>query len=186
MKRILPALRRCLMVACWAVCSLGWAAPELVTENPTYSEMALRLASLKTGALRLDEELQRLEDDAFIPAHAQLVVFVSLTAKQIPEFESLQVQVRIDGRELSRYSYTAREIGALYQGGFHRLFLGALPAGRHEISAVVEGQPVNGGPGQVRAAFDLNDGRGQKVLQLGMRLDVKGERPALSLSEWHP
>ena len=50
------------------------------------------------------------------------------------------MQLKLDNKVVTNYLYTERENTALLRGGVHRLYLGNLRAGKHELIAVFTGK----------------------------------------------
>ena len=75
------------------------------------------------------------------PANTQVAVFVSM---DVGEFFALDsVTMKVDNKEVANYLYTQREAEALLKGGVHRVYIGNLKAGDHELIALFTGQGPN-------------------------------------------
>ena len=93
--------------------------------------------SLKKEVLDLNRELFVLEEELLFPANTQVAVFVSM---DVGEFFALDsVTLKVDNKEVANYLYTEREAQALLKGGVHRVYIGNLKAGEHELIALVHG-----------------------------------------------
>ena len=87
--------------------------------------------ALKKEVLDLNRELFVLEEDLLFPANTQVAVFVSM---DVGEFFALDsVTLKLDNKEVANYLYTEREAQALLKGGVHRVYIGNLKAGDHEL-----------------------------------------------------
>jgi hypothetical protein len=93
---------------------------------------------LKKEVLDLNRDLFLLEEELLFPANSQVAFFISMDVGEYFELDS--VNLKIDGKEVSNYLYTEREVGALIRGGVHRVHMANLKTGEHELVAVFTGQ----------------------------------------------
>jgi hypothetical protein len=123
-----------------------------------------------------------LEEELLFPANSQVAFFISMDVGEYFELDS--VNLKIDGKEVANYLYTEREIGSLLRGGVHRLHMGNLKVGEHELVAVFNGK----GP-QVRefrrgATMNFKKGIGAKYVQLEITDRVQKQQPEFVIKEW--
>lgn len=138
--------------------------------------------ALKGAVLDLNRELFMLEEELLYPANTQVAVFLSL---DIGEFFALDsVQLKVDGKEVSNYLYTEREVQALHRGGVQRLFLGNLKTGPHEIVAIFTGIGPHGRDYRRGAKLDFDKGIGAKFVELQISDRVSKQQPEFMVSEW--
>ena len=121
------------------IANLAWVggvkpAGDLAEKNPRFN-----LKALSDETVRMGQSLTRLEDGALAPPGIQLVVFASLDAGE--GFELREITLNVDDKLMARRSYLPEEVAALRQGGAHRLYIGGLAEGVHQISGTV----VSGG-----------------------------------------
>lgn len=121
--------------------ALVMGGPE--TDSPVSPQgMQESTQDLKQKVLKLNRDLFLLEEELLFPSNTQVSVFVSM---DVGEFFSLDaVQLQINGKEVSNYLYTRREIEALARGGVQRLHIGNLRTGEHEIVAYFSGKGPHG------------------------------------------
>ena len=117
--------------------------------------------ALKKEVLDLNRELFVLEEDLLFPANTQVAVFVSM---DVGEFFALDsVTLKLDNKEVANYLYTEREAQALLKGGVHRVFIGNLKAGDHELLALFTGQGPHVRDYRRGATIKLDQGRRRQV-----------------------
>jgi hypothetical protein len=137
---------------------------------------------LKTAVLDLNRELFMLEEELLYPANTQIAVFLSM---DIGEFFALDsVELEVDGKEVSKYLYTEREVEALHRGGVQRLYLGNLKAGQHEIVAFFTGVGPHGRDYRRGATLDFDKGIGAKFVELQISDRVSKQQPEFLVTEW--
>ena len=85
----------------------------------------------------------------------------------VGEFFALDsVTLKVDNKEVANYLYTEREAQALLKGGVHRVYIGNLKAGEHELIALFTGQGPNVRDYRRGATIKLEKGVGAKYVEL--------------------
>lgn len=97
-----------------------------------------QVQGLKQEVLDLNRDLFVLEEELLFPANTQVAVFLSMDVGEFFQLDS--VQLKLDNKVVTNYLYTERENAALLRGGVHRLYLGNLRTGKHELVAVFIGK----------------------------------------------
>jgi hypothetical protein len=122
-------------LACLATVAL---AAEPARDTGNFKSLDTRIQDLKQEVLDLNRDLFVLEEELLFPASTQLAVFLSVDTGTFFELES--VELKVDNKVVTHYLYTERENAALHRGGVHRLYLGNLRTGKHEVVAVFTGK----------------------------------------------
>ncbi len=140
------------------------------------------MQALKDDVLDLNRELFMLEEELLFPANTQVAVFVSM---DVGEFFALDsVQLKIDDKPISNYLYTEREVTALLRGGVHRLYLGNLKTGEHELTAVFTGQGPHARDYRRGATLKVEKGVGAKFVELRISDRQSRQQPEFMVREW--
>jgi hypothetical protein len=138
--------------------------------------------SLKKEVLDLNRELFVLEEELLFPANTQVAVFVSM---DVGEFFALDsVTLKFDNKEVGNYLYTEREAQALLKGGVHRVFIGNLKAGEHELVALFTGQGPNQRDYRRGATIKVEKGVGAKYIELKISDRAVKAQPEFIVKEW--
>ena len=138
--------------------------------------------SLKKEVLDLNRELFVLEEELLFPANTQVAVFVSM---DVGEFFALDsVTLKFDDKEVANYLYTEREAQALLKGGVHRVFIGNLKAGEHELIALFTGQGPNARDYRRGATIKVEKGVGAKYIELKISDRAVKAQPEFIVKEW--
>lgn len=141
-----------------------------------------QVEDLKGEALELSKELYQLEEELLFPANTQFVIFVSL---DIGEFFTLDsVKVEIDGKELTNYLYTEREVDALRRGGVQRIYEGNLRSGEHELVAYFYGKGKQGRDFRRGSKLKFSKHAGPKYLELKIQDWEEKLQPDFDIREW--
>ena len=119
------------------------AAPSMAAEKPVggtagFQGLDRKVQGLKQEVLELNRDLFVLEEELLFPASTQIAVFLSMDVGKFFQLDS--VQLKLDNKVVTNYLYTERENAALLRGGVHRLYLGNLRSGKHELVAVFTGK----------------------------------------------
>ena len=183
---------RCLTARLVLLAGLG----VLATAPPTFAQTAAPAAaaaspagpvdeqvqSLKSDVLDLNRDLFVLEQELLYPANTQVAVFVSIDAGTFFALDS--VQLKIDGKEVSDYIYTPREVHALTQGGVQRLYVGNLKVGKHELVAFLTGKGPHNLDYTRGATLNFQKDIGAKYLELTITDDQHKLQPQFRIKDW--
>ena len=140
------------------------------------------IQGLKKDVVDLNRDLFVLEEELLFPANTQVAVFVSM---DVGEFFALDaVTLKIDQKEVANYLYTPREVEALAKGGVHRLYLGNLKAGQHELVAFFSGQGPHERDYRRGATLKFEKGIGAKYLELKINDRQRRQQPEFEIKDW--
>jgi len=157
-------------------------APAEGTPAPDTQALDEEVQGLKKDAVDLNRELFMLEEELLFPANTQVAVFLSM---DVGEFFALDsVQIKIDGKESGNYLYTQREADALLKGGVHRVYLGNLKVGDHELVAIFTGKGPNEREYRRGATLRFAKAVGAKYLELKITDRQRRGQPEFEIKDW--
>ena len=193
-----------MLVLSWGVAGGLWAAAQTeagdAVEQPQFSPDAgveqeqeraaaeqfknldQEIQDLKKVVLDLNRDLFLLEEELLFPANTQVAVFVSMDVGDFFDLDS--VTVKLNNREVANYLYTKREVEALVRGGVHRLFLGNLKVGEHELVAVFSGKGPHDRDYKRGATVEFEKGIGPKFVELQITDRQRKQQPEFFVKEW--
>ncbi|MBV9914397.1 MAG: hypothetical protein JOZ93_17595 [Sinobacteraceae bacterium] len=159
------------------------AAPAGATEPPADTRaLDQEVQSLKKDVVDLNRDLFVLEEELLFPANTQVAVFLSM---DVGDFFALDtVTLKIDQKEVINYLYTPREVDALLKGGVHRLYLGNLKVGKHELVAFFSGKGPNERSYKRGATLRFEKGIGAKYLELKINDRQRRQQPEFEIKDW--
>lgn len=169
------------MMALWlagAMAVTGVRAGEL----PEAQVMDREVQQLKDEVIDLNRELFMLEEELLFPASTQVSVFVSMDVGEYFALDS--VQLTLDGKPVSKYLYTEREVEALKRGGVHRLYIGNLRSGTHELVAIFTGQGTHERDYRRGTTLQIEKGIGAKYVELAISDRSSKMQPDFTVREW--
>jgi hypothetical protein len=137
---------------------------------------------LKKDVVDLNRELFVLEEELLFPANTQVAVFVSMDVGDFFALDS--ITLKIDQKEVINYLYTPREVEALLKGGIHRLYLGNLKVGKHELVAFFSGKGPNDRDYKRGATLRFEKGIGAKYLELKVSDRQRSLQPEFVIRDW--
>jgi hypothetical protein len=137
---------------------------------------------LKKDVVDLNRELFVLEEELLFPANTQVAVFVSMDVGDFFALDS--ITLKIDQKEVINYLYTPREVEALLKGGVHRLYLGNLKVGKHELVAFFSGKGPNDRDYKRGATLKFEKGIGAKYLELKINDKQRRLQPEFEIKDW--
>ncbi len=162
--------------------SLPAGGPAAAAGAEDFKSLDQEVQALKKEVLDLNRELFVLEEDLLFPANTQVAVFVSM---DVGEFFALDsVTLKLDNKEVANYLYTEREAQALLKGGVHRVFIGNLKAGDHELLALFTGQGPHVRDYRRGATIKLTKGVGAKYVELKISDRAVKAQPEFVVKEW--
>jgi hypothetical protein len=164
--------------------ALATSRAEEPTPPPTPERSALdaEVQGLRREVVDLNRDLFMLEEDLLFPASTQIAVFVSMDVGTFFDLDS--VQIRIDGKEVTNYLYTAREREALLRGGVQRIWLGNMKAGEHELVAFFTGQGTHERDYKRGATLTIDKGVGAKYVELRISDRLRKLQPEFVVKVW--
>ena len=184
-----------LVVALCASASLAQDAPprapvqgDVVLDSPAaapageFQSLDQEVQALKKEVLDLNRELFVLEEDLLFPANTQVAVFVSMDIGEFFALDSLSL--KIDNKEVANYMYTPREAEALLKGGVHRVYLGNLKVGEHQLVAFFAGKGPNNLDYKRGANLKFEKGVGAKYLELKITDRQRKAQPEFAIKDW--
>jgi hypothetical protein len=161
--------------------SLLLAADETASQNE-FRSLDENVQDLKKEVLDLNRDLFLLEEELLFPANSQVAFFVSMDVGEYFDLDS--VSLKIDGKEVSNYLYTSREVKALLRGGVHRVHMGNLKVGDHELVAVFIGEGPHIRDYRRGATLNFSKGIGAKYVELKITDRVEKQQPEFVINEW--
>jgi hypothetical protein len=138
--------------------------------------------ALKKDVVDLNRELFVLEEELLFPANTQVAVFVSMDIGEFFALDSLTL--KIDNKEVANYLYTPREAEALLKGGVHRVYLGNLKVGEHQLVAFFSGKGPNERDYKRGANIKFEKGVGVKYLELKITDRQRKAQPEFAIKDW--
>jgi hypothetical protein len=166
------------LLTCVTVLSLA-AAHSRAGETRSLDE---QVQDIKAQTLQLNRDLFILEEELLFPDNTQVAVFLSL---DVGEFFALDaVKLTVDGTVVSHYLYTDRQADALRRGGVHRLYMGNLKTGPHEVVAVFTGRGPRGRDYRRATSLNIEKTPGAKHLELQIVDSEAMRQPEFRVREW--
>ena len=158
------------------------AAAEDSAQREEFRALDKDVQSLKKEVLDLNRDLFLLEEELLFPANSQVAFFISMDVGEYFELDS--VQLRVDGKEVANYLYTAREADALVRGGVHRVHMANLKTGEHELVAIFTGKGPHVRDYRRGATLMFDKGIGAKYVELEITDRIKKQQPEFVIKEW--
>lgn len=162
------------------------AAPSMAAETQgggtaEFQGLDKRVQGLKQEVLDLNRDLFVLEEELLFPAGTQVAVFLSVDVGEFFQLDS--VQLKLDNKVVTNYLYTDRENAALLRGGVHRLYLGNLRTGKHELVAVFTGKGTHERDYKRGATLVFEKQTEPKYIELKVRDIEKKLQPEFEVKE---
>lgn len=182
MKLVFTALSRVLVAAVAVLFVLLPVQAAETTRETSFKALDGRIQDLKQEVLDLNRDLFVLEEELLFPASTQVAVFLSVDTGMFFQLES--VQLKLDNKVVTNYLYTERENAALHRGGVHRLYLGNLRTGKHELVATFTGQGTHERDYRRGATIQIDKQTEPKLIELQIRDLEKKLQPEFQVKVW--
>ena len=147
-----------------------------------YKNLDQEAQSLKQEVMELNRDLLALEEELLFPASTQVAVFVSMDIGNLFELDA--VEVKLDDKVVAHYLYTQREIEALRRGGVHRLYLGNLRTGKHELVAFFTGKGPHERDYRRGTTLEFDKQTEPKYIELQIKDVTRNLQPEFRVKEW--
>jgi len=163
----------------------AWAAGDDNASAPadaSVTNLDNQIQDLKKEVLELNRDLFLLEEDLLFPANTQFSVFVSMDPGMLFELDS--VQIRLDNQVVANHLYTERELNALKRGGVHRMYMGNLTSGEHELIAFFVGKGPKGRDYKRGTTLRVNKGTEPQYVELKITDSAAKHQPEFKAKVW--
>jgi len=157
-------------------------ANEPLVSAGTMATLDQQTQSLKKSVLDLNRELFVLEEELLYPANTQVSVFVSMDVGEYFGLDS--IELTLNGKDVSSYLYTDREVEALHRGGVHQIYRGNLKVGEHELVAVFTGEGPHARDYRRGATLSFDKAIGAKFVELRISDKASKLQPEFVVREW--
>lgn len=165
---------------------LPMATAEEAAPTPAVSaevrSLGEQVENLKKEVLDLNRDLFMLEEELLFPATTQTTIFLALNSGVFFALDA--VELKIDGKTVTHYLYTEREVAALAKGGVQKLHVENLRSGKHELVATFTGKGPNGRDYRRAASYEFEKGLEPKFIQLKISDVSAKEQPEFTISAW--
>jgi hypothetical protein len=166
-----------LLVLCSVLAPLPLAAGDGAN-----AALGAQLQDLKKQVLELNRDLFILEEELLFPANTQVAIFVSVDAGDFFAVDS--VEIRLDDKVVAHYLYTEKQVDALRRGGVHRVYVGNLRTGKHELTAFFIGKGPENREFKRATTATFEKGTDPKMMELKITDAARNYQPEFSVVEW--
>jgi hypothetical protein len=160
----------------------GYAAETTPPPDGKFKGIDQQAQTLKKDVMELNRDLLALEEELLFPASTQVAVFVSMDIGNLFDLDA--VEVKLDDKVVAHYLYTQREIEALRRGGVHRLYLGNLRVGEHELVAFFTGKGPHNRDYRRGTTLEFDKQTGPKYIELQIKDVTRNLQPEFRVKEW--
>ncbi|GAA3937562.1 AraC family transcriptional regulator [Litoribacillus peritrichatus] len=172
------ALLSAFSIAAWS--ANAWSANDNGSE--TIVPLHEQVQSLKKVVLELNRDLYLLEEALLFPSSTQVSVFVSVNTTNLFELDS--VSLDIDGKEVANYLYTEKQSEGLKKGGVHRLHVGHLKSGSHQLVVTYRGVGPKGREYRRVKEHVFSKDTEAKFLEISIVGQSEDLQPEFQVREW--
>ncbi len=125
-----------------------------------------QVQDIKTDVLSIAAELSQLEEKLLYPSDTQVAVFIALASGETFRLDSVEIQ--LDGKPVTHYLYTLKELEALRKGGVQRIYTGNIRSGEHDLEVFVIGKTAGGADFKRSERFKLKKDTGPEIVEISL------------------
>ena len=141
-----------------------------------------QVETLKKEVISINRELFMLEEELLFPANTQTFFFLSMEGDSYFSLDS--VELKVDGKVVSNYLYTDREVAALSKGGVQKLHVENLKKGEHEVVVIFIGKGPNGRDYRRGSSHRFAKEFEPKYIELKIIESQQKNQPEFVIKEW--
>ena len=163
---------------------VGFLATIFSTTSLAAGESSLPsdLQDLKSDVLSLNRDITQLESELLFPS-SSTTILVGVNAGS--KVRLVDVKLSINDQIVSYHAYSEQETVALTKGGLHRLFLGNINSGSHNLQATFTAYDANGKDFQRTVTHNFSKNNLRKIIEIKAGDDSTRAQPAqFSFREW--
>lgn len=134
-----------------------------------------QVQEVKSDVLSIAAELNQLEEKLLYPSETQVAIFVALAKGEEMRLDAVRLQ--IDGRLVTHYIYSFKELEALRKGGVQRIYVGNVATGDHQLDVLVDGKLKTGADFSRTEHFTFRKEVKPKLVELTVRGPDSGKTP---------
>ena len=138
-----------------------------------------QVQEIKSDALSIAAELNRLEEKLLYPSGTQVAIFIALAKGEQMRLDAVRLQ--IDGHLVAHYIYSFKELEALRKGGVQRIYVGNVATGDHQLEVLVDAKLEDGK--DFSRTEHLTFRKEVKPKLVGLTLAGSGNTP-IALGDW--
>jgi len=145
---------------------MGSASYGQVASKEQVKGLDEQVQEIKGDALSISAELAKLEEKLLYPSNTEVSLFVSLKTGEIFRLDSVDIQV--DGKPVTHYLYTLKELEALRKGGVQKIYTGNIRTGDHELDVQVSGKTSGGADFKRSGHFTMSKDVAPKIVEVSL------------------
>jgi len=139
--------------------------------------------SVQAQVIELNRDLFLLEEDLLHPASTRLALYVSMDFGRFFTLES--VKLKLDGKPITSFLYTSKDVEALKRGAIQPLYLGNISSGEHELVAFFTGIGTHNRAYKRAVSLKFDKQEGEKAFEIQIVDDSASQQPQFKIKAWN-
>jgi hypothetical protein len=164
-------------ILCIAMLMLSFPAHAEEVTKEQIKGLDEQVQEIKTDVLGIASQLNALEEKLLYPSNTQVAVFVSMDGAQKFRLDSMEIQ--LDGKPVTHYLYSFKELEALKKGGVQRIYVGNIKSGPHDLQVLVTGKTGGGSDLHTNKSLAFKKDVGPKMVEIHL-----AGAETITLKEW--
>ncbi len=153
------------------------------SEQADESNLTQRTNNIKAQVIELNRDLFLLEEDLLHPASTRLALYVSMDFGRFFKLEA--VKLKLDGKAITSFLYTDKDIEALKRGAIQPLYLGNIASGEHELVAFFTGIGTHERDYKRAVSLKFEKNEGEKAFEIQIVDNQATQQPQFKIKTWN-
>ena len=156
--------------------------PIFASESVDGSNLTQRTNQIQAQIIELNRDLFLLEEDLLHPVSTRLALYVSMDMGQFFTLEA--IKLKLDGKPITSFLYTAKDIAALKRGAIQPLYQGNITSGPHDLVAFFTGLGSHDRAYKRAVNIKFEKKEGEKAFEIQIVDDASSQQPEFIIKAW--
>ncbi len=154
----------------------------LFASESAAGNLSERTDNIKEQVIELNRDLFLLEEDLLHPVSTRIALYVSMDFGRFFTLEA--VKLKLDGKPITSFLYTAKDIEALKRGAIQPLYQDNIASGSHELVAFFTGIGTHNRAYKRAVSIKFEKKEGEKSFEIQIVDDASSQQPQFKIRAW--
>lgn len=162
----------------------------IISSYPLYASEVIeninlkqRTDDIKAQVIALNRDLFLLEEDLLHPISTRVALYLSMDFGRLFTLES--VKLKLDGKPVTSFLYTSKDIEALKRGAIQPLYQSNIATGPHELVAFFSGVGTHSRAYKRAVSIKFEKQEGEKSFEIQIIDEAATQQPEFRIKAWN-
>ena len=151
-------------------------------DDSNADNLSERTNNIQAQVIELNRDLFLLEEDLLHPVSIRLALYVSMDFGKFFTLEG--VKLKLDGKAITSFLYTDKDIEALKRGAIQPLYQGNIASGEHQLVAFFTGIGTHERAYKRAVTMNFEKKEGEKAFEIQIIDDQASQQPQFKIKPW--